>query len=327
MRYPWLEGIWQQLMLQRSQLPHAILLKGRVGIGKHDFAIELAKSLLCQNLADYHACGKCQSCNWFNEGTHADFKWLTTEGEDIAEDGAKKSSKKSNITVNQIRQLTDFITLTSHQAGLKIIVISPAEALNTASANALLKMLEEPPPSVLFILVTSQPQRLLPTIISRCQSYTLPLPNKEQALSWLESQVTSDSEKWLALAGGSPLEALMLAERGAVDTLLLRQLNHGSELNPFSTASQFLAMGMESALQVLQKWSHDLLQWKLTGTLHFHPEHRDALQALCKSVNLPLLVHYQRVLTDAKRTANHPLNKELQLENLLLQYTHLFKKN
>ncbi|HQN65589.1 MAG TPA: DNA polymerase III subunit delta' [Methylophilus sp.] len=327
MHYPWLDNAWQQLILQRGELPHAILLRGRAGIGKHDFAMEFAKTLLCRSDANHHACGQCQSCKWFEENAHPDFKWLTPEGDDVTQEDAKKATKRSNITVDQIRQLADFVTLTSHQAGLKIILISPAETLNLASANALLKMLEEPPAATLFILVANQPQRLLPTIISRCQSFTLQLPNKEMALSWLESKGISEGQKWLAQTGGAPLLAMSLSERGTLDAVLIRHLAQGSQLNAFAVASQFLAIGMEQALQILQKWIHDLLQWRLTRTLHFHPDYRDALQGLCKSVNLPLLMQFQRSLTEARRTANHPLNKELQLENLLLQYTHLFKKN
>lgn len=325
MHYPWLESAWQQLMSQRAHLPHAILLKGRAGIGKHDFAVAFAKALLCQNPVNQHACGQCQSCSWFEEGAHPDYKWLTPEGEDAPEDATKKTVKRTIISVAQIRQLRDFVGLSSHQSGLKVIVLSPAVALNTASANALLKMLEEPPADTLFVLVSSQPQRLLPTIISRCQTLTLPMPEIQAALAWLASQGLGDAEKWLAEAGGAPLLALALNERGSVNEQLIGRLAQGAQLDPFATAPQLLAVGMESALQLLQKWSYDLLRYALTQTLHFHPTHLNAMQRLCKSVNLTLLMQFQRVLDEAKRTSGHPLNNELQLQNILLQYTHLFK--
>ncbi len=325
MRYPWLESAWQQLMSQHGHLPHAILLKGRAGIGKHDFAVELAKTLLCQNPINQHACGSCQSCNWFEEGTHPDYKWLTPEDEDAPENTTKKTTKRAIISVAQIRQLRDFVGLSSHQSGLKVIVLSPAETLNTASANALLKMLEEPPADTLFVLVSSQPQRLLPTIISRCQTLTLPMPETQAALAWLTSQGLSDAERWLAETGGAPLLAIALSERGTINAQLIGHLAQGAQLDPFIASPQLLAIGMESALQVLQKWSHDLLHYALTKTLHFHPAHLNAMQRLCKSVNLPLLMQFQRTLDEAKRTSSHPLNNELQLENILLQYTHLFK--
>lgn len=326
MQYPWLAQNWQQLMQQRARLPHAILLKGRAGIGKHAFAVALAKALLCRNTApEGQACGHCQSCNWFEEGAHPDYKWLTPEQEDSSEDTGKKSPKRTVISVAQIRQLADFISLTSHQAGLKVIVLSPAESLNTASANALLKMLEEPPPGTLFILVSSQPQRLLPTIISRCQAIALPMPNAKNAHHWLAMQGVDNADKWLAEAGGAPLLAASLSEQSVVSGVLLKHLAQGGVMNPFATAPEFLSLGMESALQILQKWAYDLQRCRQTQTLHYFPAYRNAFQALSKSVNLSSLMQYQRVLSDAKRVANHPLNNELQLENLLLQYTHLFK--
>jgi DNA polymerase-3 subunit delta' len=326
MHYPWLDSTWQQLMQQRMRLPHAILLKGRVGIGKHNFAVAFAKAMLCRSpAAEGHACGHCQSCNWFEEGTHPDYKWLTPENDEPDEENGKKSTKRKIISVAQIRQLTDFISLTSHQSGLKVIVLSPAEALNTASANALLKMLEEPPPGTLFVLVASQPQRLLPTIISRCHTISLPIPDTHAASSWLQMQGVSEPENWLAEAGGAPLLAAHLSEQSVVGGLLLKHLAQGGAMNPFATASEFLSIGMEPALQILQKWAYDLQRCRLTQTLHYFPGYRNAFQALSKSVNLSSLMQFQRVLGDAKRVASHPLNNELQLENILLQYIHLFK--
>ena len=82
---------------------------------------------------------------------------------------------------------------------------------------------------------------------------------------------------------------------------------------------------MERALETLQKWVFDLLACQLTQTLHYHAWHSIALQALCKSVKSNALLSYQNKLLEAKKTANHPLSNELQLENLLLQYAQLFK--
>ncbi len=326
MRYPWLDSTWQQLMQQRARLPHAILLKGRAGIGKHDFAVAFAKAMLCRNpAAEGHACGYCQSCNWFEAGAHPDYKWLTPENDEPNEETGKKGTKRTIISVAQIRQLADFISLTSHQSGLKVIVLSPAEALNTASANALLKMLEEPPAGTLFVLVSSQPQRLLPTIISRCHAISLPMPDAHTASGWLKAQGLDEPEKWLAEAGSAPLLAASLSEQGVVSGMLLKHLAQGGVMNPFTTASEFLSLGMEPALQILQKWAYDLQRCRLTHTLHYFPDYRNAFQALSKSVNLSSLIQFQRMLSDAKRVASHPLNNELQLENILLQYTYLFK--
>ena len=313
-------------MQRKSTLPHALLLRGRAGIGKYDFAIELSRALLCSQPNHHKACGGCPNCLWFNEGAHPDFRLISPENDDENEEAPKKkTAKKSQISVAQIRQLIDYLSLSSHQVqGKRIILISPAESLNLASANALLKMLEEPPANTLFLLVSSQPQRLLPTIMSRCQTLEMPIPSKSEAIQWLNAQGIQHAEAALDYAGGAPLLAVQAAS--IANEGLIKQLAQGAKLDPFITAPLFLALGMEQALETLQKWVFDLLNYKLSAQLHYHVQHANALQALCKGVNLSLLLRFQQTLMDAKKTANHPLSNEMQLENMLLQYTHIFRK-
>lgn len=325
--YSWQITQWDKLFKRKDALPHALLLRGRSGIGKHDFAISFSRALLCRQPDDSHqACGNCSSCQWLNEGAHPDFKFITPEDDgDNEKSTKKKTSKKRQISVAQIRQLYDYLSLSTHQVeGRRIVLISPAETLNMASANALLKMLEEPPPNTLFLLVASQPQRLLPTIISRCQVIDLPIPSHEVAIEWLKGQGDNQAEITLQYAGGAPLEALRIQEQLASNDKAIQQLILGHKLDPFISASLFLGLGMERALEVIQKWTFDLLSYKLAEQLHYHSQYRNALQALCKGVNLSILLRFQRHLDDAKRSANHPLSNEMQLENILLQYTRVF---
>lgn len=329
--YSWQTQQWQQIM-QRVVLPHAMLLRGRAGIGKQDFSIDLSRSLLCSSPKQTVACGTCPSCLWFAEGNHPDFRVISPEDNETSDDTAlstakKKTTKKSQISVAQIRALNDYLSLSSHQTNSRrIVLISPAETLNIASANALLKMLEEPPANTIFLLVSSQPQRLLATIISRCQAIDMPLPNKADALTWLAEQGIKNAELSLDYASGAPLMALQIAEEGELTSNLIKNLALGAKLDPFECAPAFLKLGMERALDALQKWIFDLTACKLTQHLHYHSQHVNALQALCKSVNLNLLLIFQQKLCDAKKTANHPLSNEMQLENMLLHYTLIFKK-
>ena len=339
--YLWQKKQWQHIMQQgaklpNSRLPHALLLRGRAGTGKQDFAQNLAKAILCPNASEQQqACGTCPSCNWFNEGTHPDFILIGPEDADntdeVTSTAKKKSAKKSQISITKIRQLIDYLALSSHQVNnYRVIIISPADMLNGASANALLKMLEEPPANTLFLLVTSQPQRLLATITSRCQAVDMPLPSHAEALNWLVShqnmQKTGNAEYALDLAGGAPLLALQLAEEGEINAQLAKNLALGAKLDPFTCAPLFLSLGMERAVEILQKWLFDLQAYYQTQTLHYHSQYAGALQALCKSVNLNLVLRFQDKLLEAKKTANHPLSNEVQLENILLQYTQLFKQ-
>lgn len=324
----WQNEIWQKLASMQERLPHALLLRGQAGIGKYDFAQHLAQSLLCLNKeAQGHACQSCTSCSWFAQSHHPDYRLLTPEQESDNEDApTSTSSKKSQISVAQIRELSGFLELTSHQnGGRRVVVIHPAEALNMASANALLKILEEPPAGVVFLLVSHQPQRLLPTILSRCQKIDMPVPQEDMALTWLHQNSVKDAAHHLAYAGGSPLLALqMAAENNRPLEDLWQSLARGPKLDPFTVAPSCAKQGMPAATQALQKWIYDLINCCLTGEIRYHEQSRNALQALAKSVDLSLLLELQRKLDQVKKSATHPLNTELQLENLLLQYVQIF---
>ncbi len=327
--YIWQKNKWEKLLARKASLPHAILLHGRAGVGKHVFAESFSHALLCQQtLPTGHACGQCQSCQWLKEGVHPDFKWVTPEDDSAADSNTKKrSGKKSQISVSQIRQLYEYLSLSTHQvSGYRIILISPAEALNIASANALLKMLEEPPENTLFLLVASQPQRLLPTIISRCQAVDLPMPSQAEASTWLVEQGINEAEASdaLAYAGGAPLAALAMQGQLETNQKLIKQLAQGAKLNPATSAPLLLSLGMEQAVEMMQKWTFDLISARLEQSLHYHVKLASTFQVLCKSVNLSALMQFQRKLIELKKSANHPLSNEMQLENILLQYVRTF---
>lgn len=329
--YAWQNVVWQQLAEAGARRHHALLLRGQRGTGKLDFAIALSKALLCERVDERHfACDACPSCNWFNLGNHPDYRLLTPEQESSDEDEPastkKTNGKKTQISISQVRELGDFLELASHRSGgYRIVLIHPAEALNLASANALLKMLEEPPPDALFILVAHQPQKLLPTIMSRCHKIDMPMPDEAEAAAWLRAQGIADPGQQLAYAGGSPLAVLEGAEDVAGKLAeLWKQLSKGARMDAFSCAPLFIAHGMDTAVQSLQKWTYDLTACKLAGQIRYHAGLQGALQALAKGVDLGLLLDYQRKLDEARRSATHPLNNELQLESLLIQYTQLF---
>lgn len=326
--YPWQSELWARLAAMRARLPHALLLQGAPGIGKLDFTLALAQSLLC-SVPDAAgvACGQCEACNWFAQGNHPDFRLLEPAlAEQGGEEGSPPGGRKSQIAVDQVRDAGDFITLSSHRAGLRVVLLHPADALNASSANALLKMLEEPPDGVLFLLVAHAPQRLLPTIRSRCSRIDMPVPTRAQAAAWLQAQAAEQAEERLAYAGGSPLRALEL-EASQLRALheIHQRLAQADRMDAFSVAARLAAEGMAAALELVQKWVYDMLQVLLADQApRYHPAWHQALQALVKQVDLVRLLDFQRTLTDARRLAQHPLNAELQLETLMIQYTQMF---
>lgn len=317
-------------MQSRERLPHALLLQGRRGTGKQDFARKLAQSLLCASpLPDQSACGTCDSCSWYAQDNHPDFRLLEPEDRDASagEESEAKGGKKTQISVDQVRALADFLTLSSHRAGVRVVLLCPAEALNPASANALLKMLEEPPPGVLFLLVSHQPHRLLATIRSRCSKIDMPMPARSMAEAWLAGQGAVRAAERLAYAGGAPLQAMNCDEESERKWLELQTLlARPQALDPLAASAGIGREGLLQVVDMLQKWSCDLLSMAHGGEVRYHAQQATAMQSLTKRVDLPKLLDYQRVLNQARSLALHPLNAELQIESLLIQYTQLFSQ-
>src|SRR5512134_3074361 len=199
MVYPWHSAVFNALLARAGRLPHALLLRGREGIGKLAFAEALARALLCENRQPMDpACGKCAACAWMEQGSHPDFRRLDPESlaEPVEAEEGSDRKKGLQIEVDQVRSLTDFIQLSSHRRGAKVVLIHPAEALNVNAANALLKN-----------LVAHRWHQLLPTIRSRCEQVVLASPSRELARDWLERQKLRDADLALAHAGGAPLLA------------------------------------------------------------------------------------------------------------------------
>jgi DNA polymerase III subunit delta' len=328
--YAWQQTSWQHLNSMRNRLPHALLLYGQAGIGKRHFAEHLAQSLLCRSVdASGHACQTCSSCHWFLGNSHPDFNLLSPEEIDESDvtstSGKKKTKKKQIISIAQIRALSNFVNLSSHHdAGLRIILIHPAESLNIASANALLKMLEEPAPNVIFILVCHHSQRLLPTILSRCHKIAMPFPSEQTAIDWLASEGIHHPKAQLAYYANAPLKALDEDENYKNHATAWQLLAQGQQLNPSSLISALSGQSVDATLIVLQKWLYDIVLMHSIGKIRYHQSQISALHVLASKVNLSGLFELQKKVESLRKLATHPLNHDLQLETLLFEYTKLF---
>lgn len=337
MLYPWQQSAWQQWQQLRARLPHAILFHGPEGIGKTAFAEACAQALLCETpTADGHACGNCAACGWFAQYSHPDYRRVRPEAleEDDAdgdEEGDTKKSKSTkapskDIRIEQVRALGDFINVSTHRSGLRVILLHPAEALNTASANSLLKMLEEPPPQTVFLLITHSLDRLLPTILSRCRKFALAMPDRQQALQWLQEQKVKDAEGWLAEHGGAPLAALDASQddsREAMDDLL-RQLAQPGIDTALRTAERLQKTPVSALVAWQQRWLYDVLSVKLSGTIRYYPRYGKELGALAARADTAALLQAIKSVGERRAIAEHPLAPRLFVEDMLLDYAKLF---
>lgn len=209
---PWQGESWSRLLaqLEQGRFPHALLIAGSPGIGKARLALALARLLLCHGPSAGLNCGHCPACEFSASGSHGDFRWLRPEGESRV------------IKIDHIRAGVDFARWTAGFGQRKVLVVAPADAMNTNAANALLKSLEEPAPDTHLILVCQRLHGVPPTIRSRCQLLRLPLPPRDAGLDWLDT-LTGEREAstgLLDLADGRPLAAEALYRESGADGAL-----------------------------------------------------------------------------------------------------------
>ncbi|WP_119396373.1 DNA polymerase III subunit delta' [Salinibius halmophilus] len=253
MRIEWASSLMLQLgqLWQNKQLAPSLLITGDMGIGVSETAHAIAELFRCRNQTNGKRCGQCHDCRLIDADTHPDFLL-------VAPDEGKKQ-----IGVDKVRKANEFATTRPQVAACKVILIDQAERLNTASANAILKTLEEPASSVVFILATERPGQLLPTIRSRCQSYVVPMPTPEQALSYLDD--IAQKQTLLDLARGRPVLAASLEDTMASREKLLALFAGllDGKLNAVEAASGMAKLEVEHLMTWLQAWLVDLVKASL----------------------------------------------------------------
>jgi DNA polymerase III subunit delta' len=344
MIYPWQTDDWRRLQQLRAHWPHALLLHGESGIGKFQFAQHLAQGLLCEAPhANGEPCGKCPACLWFSQGNHPDYRVVLPEAlaslavagnasSDASADkadgdeGKKTRAPSKEIKIEQVRALLDFCALGSHRGGVRVVLLYPAEALNVAAANALLKTLEEPPSGVVFLMVSARIDRLLPTIISRCRKWPMSVPNPAEARAWLEAQGVSEAAALLAEAGGAPLNALALAhdENRALRDFTLAQLAAGPNCDAFACGENLQKLPVPLVLGWLQRWLYDVLAQRTASRPRYFPGASKALSRCAQAANPAALAAYIKTVTRQRAVENHPLNARLVFEELFIAYRGIF---
>ena len=326
--------------LRSGRIAPAYLFSGPRGTGKTSSARILARSLNCLSNEGPtpEPCGNCDLCNSIATGTALDV---------IEIDAA------SNTGVDNIRDLIERSRFAPVQARWKVYVVDECHMLSTAAFNALLKTLEEPPPQVVFVLATTDPQRVLPTILSRCQRFDfrrIPLDALEQHLQWIaeEESIPIQPEALHVVAqraqGGlrdaeSLLDQLSLLpgpiEAGSVWDLLgavpeqellelVQAMSTSEPVMLLEASRQLLDRGRDagSVLQGLAGILRDLVlmaaapdRLELTGV---SPQFRDQLPALAKSIGRARLLQWQSQLRGAEQQLRQSVQPRLWLEVLLL---------
>lgn len=330
--FPWIAPLFSWLPDNPGKYPRVMLLRGQAGLGKRSTACLLAKAILCEADGGVETCGQCASCLLLASGNHPDFRLVEAGAgaEDSVEETAEtvaepKPAKKASrqILVDQIRALGDeFIWITSHRGRAKVVVISPAEDMHPSAANAVLKMLEEPPGDTYFVLVSHRPERVLPTIRSRSFQIGFTPPAPDLALQWLKKNGAGDAKVALAMASNSPLSALSSladADFWTRRKALLEQLV-APRFDVLSAADRAEPLEGPQLARLLLQWTTDLALLKSGGRERYHADYRAGLESISRVTRISEIFAWNAMVKDYARSCLHPLNKRLALESLFSSY-------
>ena len=321
--FSWQQKNWLTLTdsLKNQRLGHGLLFHGAAGIGKNAFALEFAHSLMCEQPLTDSACGQCKSCNLNNAHSNPDLLMIEPEEEGKA------------IKVDQIRDLIQKVSLTSHSQNYRVIIISPADALNINASNSLLKTLEEPPNNTVLILVSDAPSKLMATIRSRTQMVRFDLPSEQESLEWLQQQNIEQPELVLKLNANAPLSALSMSQGNG---LLVREqlFNNWQALaegnaDALESAAIWLKEGFKDLgslpLQWVSSWITDMIRTMQGGHIESmsNMDYAQTLQKLARQVDLKSMYGLLDRLNDTIQLMDSPANQQTLIESLLLHWSGL----
>lgn len=316
MEYSWHLKTWDKFAnaCARDHLPHAMLLSGANGVGKLVFAERMVKSLLCINPSgeNRQACNNCQGCKTYESGANPDFmKIQLLEG-------------KQQIGIDQIRRLSDFLVFSRSFDAYRVVLINPVEKMNQNAANSLLKSLEEPADNTVIILTATHLSNIIPTIISRSQLLSIPLPTKGQALDWIKPQIPDAkiAEELLELSAGSPLLAIKidaetLKSKDDFAKDILNILNENSSVTDI--AKKWEKYEQSILLDWQLSWVQDILKEKLAPNRAIkHVDSAKNIQhSLKEKLSKKMHWHLYDKLLSKKQIIHTSVNPLINLESML----------
>jgi DNA polymerase-3 subunit delta' len=308
---PWTQGERAQLKAawHAEHLPHALLIQEAPGAGGEWLALWAAQLVLCTQ-GPAAPCGECLACRRVAARAHPDLLMVVPE-----ESGRQ-------LRIEQVRELGGELALTSHAGGYKVAILSPADALNRFAANALLKTLEEPQPRTLLVLVVTQPSRLPPTVLSRCQRLKVPAPTRAQALAWLNQ--AGGARPWagaLDALGEAPLSVVAtdpeeVAAAGSDTQRTLEALAQGSA-DPVATAERWARADLPLRLRCFENWlTERIRRHEREGAFMTEVRAGPYLSGGRPVLNIRELFRLIDEVRELRATLDVPLNRGVALEVL-----------
>ncbi len=303
---------------QESRLSHALLLCGPAQLGKTEVTQLLAHSLLCHKPVEHIACGQCRSCKMITAATHPDLLIIGLE------ENERTGKLRNEIVIEQIRRLSAWFALTPQFGGNQVAILAPADAMNTAAANALLKTLEEPASNRYLLLVSANPGRLPATIRSRCQRLEFRLPDRQTALQWLQSKGHQQAQAIAALdaAQGHPGLADQWLGSGGLESRaeVLRSLATlaQSRASPVELAQAWLA-DQDASLRL--QFASELALTVMKAALGL----TELPRGLSLPAELPKLTQWFDQINQLREQLTAPIRHDLLLAGLLGQWRSIMR--
>lgn len=299
--------------MEKNRVPHALLFHGAEGIGKRTAALVFAKALNCEK-GGADACDACPSCRKIDSGNHPDLIVVEPEGQ--------------FIKVGDIKDLQERMRFRPLEGARRVVILDDAERMNLTSANSLLKTLEEPSATNVFILVSSRPHLLPMTILSRCHRLRFnPVPNDVMAAFLArEHGLEADEARLLAASAGGSIGRALSLHRGDYLTLrngILGRISQGSldPLGCLALAGQLAGEREDilEALDILRTWYRDLLVFRETGSAGalINRDHAEAIGRLAGSLDRETLLNGARAIREAAAAIERNVNKPLTLETMV----------
>jgi DNA polymerase-3 subunit delta' len=320
MNPPWLGAETEKLKaaFAAGRLPHALLIHEAPGAGGDWLAAWIARMVLCSPARTAGSaeragspCEHCLACQRAAHGQHPDLMRV------------QPLESSTQIRIEQVRELSQELSLTAHQGGYKVGILSPADTMNRFSANALLKTLEEPPKATVLILVATQPSRLPATILSRCQRVRVRAPERAEAVAWLEAtRGPGDWGRVLGVLGVAPFLA-MAADPAAVAEIA-SEVSRGLEEaaagagDPVATAERWARSELPLRLGCVENWLTDRIRGRFgAATLFTEVRAGTHPRGPADGLDLPQLFELLDTVRDLRSSFDAPINRGLALESLL----------
>jgi len=310
-----------QKTLAQNRTGHAYLFSGISAIGKKTLAVEFIKAINCEkpdSLGD--SCGECASCRKIQHACHPDIFFVEADGQ--------------FIRIASIRQIQERTTCKPLEARRRAFIIDDADKMNEESANALLKMLEEPSSANILILVTARPYSMPQTIISRCQHMRFNPLSSETVARFLVSEMNMDNQKALllaALSGGSIGNALELNKEDIVAyrTELLTLLSTTNREDPFSLINFASFLGQKKkeirqGLNIMNTFFRDVLVFKEVGKneMLINQDNSSFISTCAARLSGEQILHNIKQIEKAGDIIDQNVNKSLTLETMAFKLNY-----